>query len=136
MSGRESWWYEQLESGEIWIKTPKIHTQYWTHDGQMEDAYQMDADAVYDSYVKYVRTSGHFRETASPKHVLSRWLGKLMPGAFPKVIQFGDGTRTWLFPSLDLCRGHWEQHTKVAWNWPQGDETLEGVIPPHIERLD
>jgi hypothetical protein len=133
MSGRDAWWHEQLTEGTIWTNAAKVHPEYYHHGGRYIEAYQVDGDAVYESFVKHLKTSGHYHERPTPKHVLSRWLGTLMPGPFPKAIQFGDGTRTWLFAPLDVCRATWAEVTKSTWEWPGTDAEIEGVIPGHIK---
>lgn len=133
MSGRDAWWYEQLTEGTIWANAQKVHPEYYHHGNRYIEAYQVDGDVIYESFVKHLRTSGHYHERPVPKNVLSRWLGKLMPGPFPKSVQFSDGTRTWLFPPLDVCREEWEHATKTPWKWPGADDTIEQVMPDHIK---
>jgi hypothetical protein len=118
-SSEEQWWFEKIEEGRIL----KDH-----------DCWECEImkTALQDDYIGFMQRTGIMRKASST--VLGKFLGRMCPGGVPRSYQrmaqiklLGDHGEPvtlnrrmyfYMFPTLEECRKHWDNHHGGPFKWP------------------
>ena len=115
MNVRQSWWLDQLMSGELWNN--KI---------EGSDDYELTPNDVYSDYVVAI-TKADKRESPGTIMGLGRFFATMLPLGYPQSVVHS-GSRFWVIPSLEVCRQHFDEMTSMAVEWPENlDRPIEDV---------